>query len=408
MKINSKTTIIALAALFAAQALADAVVSVSCQQRWPWNGKVDINYILSPSEETCPVYSVKFYASIDGSECFELQDIVGDGACGIALGSGAKRVTWDSNASARAINTENMKIGVAAKEVTASATYLHYNIANRKMDISATLPKVLESAAKTKELWFRRVEPGTFEMGSPEEETGHFDNNNNEVRHTVTITKAYYIGVYEMTQGQFSNLFNENPSQNGSVNPVSTLPATNVSYAMMRGSFFGSSWPEHTDYMVDADSYLGRLREQAKNSFTFDLPTEAQWEMACRAGTDTAFNNGVAWEETGKGLTNTVLDTLGWYRGNVNSLRSVGLKLPNALGLYDMHGGVWEWCIDRYAVDNTSFTLDPVGTAAKTNYRVIRGGAFNEWAIRCRSSRRMGFSTSDRGGNRGVRLAIVK
>ena len=73
-----------------------------------------------------------------------------------------------------------------------------------------------------------------------------------------------------------------------------------------------------------------------------------------------------------------------------------------------MHGGVWEWCIDRYAVDNTAFTLDPVGPAAKTNYRVIRGGAYNEWAIRCRSSRRMGFSTTDRGGNRGVRLAIVK
>ena len=121
MKINSKTTIMALAALFAAQVWADAVVSVSCQQRWPWNGKVDINYILAPSEETCPVYSVKFYASIDGKECFELKDLVGDGACGIALGSGAKRVTWDSNASGRAIDTDNMKIGVAAREVTKGA-----------------------------------------------------------------------------------------------------------------------------------------------------------------------------------------------------------------------------------------------------------------------------------------------
>ena len=152
MKINSKTTIMALAALFAAQVWADAVVSVSCQQRWPWNGKVDIDYILAPSEETCPVYSVKFYASIDGKECFELKDLVGDGACGIALGSGAKRVTWDSNASGRAIDTDNMKIGVAAREVTKGAAYLHYNIANRKMEFSATLPKVLESAAKTKEL----------------------------------------------------------------------------------------------------------------------------------------------------------------------------------------------------------------------------------------------------------------
>ena len=409
MKIARKLTVFAFAAVLAASAADDVVSNIKCQQRWPWNGKVDISYTLKESDSSLPVYSVKFYANINGSDVFEMLDIVGDGSCGIVIGAGAKTVTWDSNASGRAIDTTNMKVGVVAKEITDEAAYLRYNIASKTMSVSSTLTKATMEAAQTGELWFRRVEPGAFEMGSPEDETGHFNNNNNEVLHTVTITKAYYIGVFELTQGQFVRLFGENISNSGNLDPNNTFPLTNVSYVKLRGENLGTTWPQYTDYRVDAGSILGKLRALANNSFIFDLPTEAQWEKACRAGTTTAWNNGTAWlgDGAGSGLSNSDLDDLGWYTGNGGSLHQVGLKTPNALGLYDMHGNVWEWCLDRYADNITALTLDPVGPETG-NDRVIRGGAYNEWAIRSRSGRRMHVSKTDCNPNRGVRLCIVK
>ena len=151
-----------------------------------------------------------------------------------------------------------------------------------------------------------------------------------------------------------------------------------VSYNAIRGENAGAGWPSSST--VDATSFLGKLRE--KSGKDFDLPTEAMWEYACRAGTTSAYNNG--------GDTEADLKTLGRYNGNNNDGRGgysgvtvVGSYAPNSWGLYDMHGNVWEWCLDWY---RGSFTgADPVG-AASGSYRVIRGGSYYDVAGYCASS----------------------
>ena len=137
---------------------------------------------------------------------------------------------------------------------------------------------------KTDRLVLRRVEPGPFAMGSPESETGRRPD---EQRHNVTLTRAYYIGVFEVTQRQWELVMGENPSwfkTEGAARPVEQ-----VSYCMVRGPASGLNWP--ADGAVDDDSFMGRLRARTGIA-GFDLPTEAQWECACRAATAGALNNG--------------------------------------------------------------------------------------------------------------------
>ena len=219
---------------------------------------------------------------------------------------------------------------------------------------------------KTTKLVLRRIEPGTFTMGSPKGELGRDDN---ETQHEVTLTNAYYIGVFETTQKQYELITGSNPSlRKGDVRPVEY-----VSYDVLRGKNKGSSWPYNHD--VDEDSFFGKLR--SKTNLIFDLPTEAQWEYACRAGTTTALNSG-------KNLFFIYLNNGGFY----NCHAAVGSYLPNAWGLYDMHGNVNEWCLDWYQDDlGTDPVTDPLG-AGFGKYRVLRGGSWGDDADDCRSARR--------------------
>ena len=151
-------------------------------------------------------------------------------------------------------------------------------------------PEILKNdKCRTTELWFRRVESGTFKMGSPKDEKGRLDD---EQQREVTLTKPYYIQVFEVTQKQYELIAGENNAEFKG----DTRPADGVTYDMIRGSSLGSNWP--ADNQVDESSFLGKLR--SKTNLCFDLPTEAQWEYACRAGTTTALNSG-------KNLINTDL-----------------------------------------------------------------------------------------------------
>jgi len=181
-----------------------------------------------------------------------------------------------------------------------------------------------------------------------------------------------------------------------------------VSYNDIRGSSVGRGWPEHSN--VDANSFMGKLRARTGLT-TLDLPTEAQWERAARAGTTTALNSG-------KNLTNTGscpnMSEVGryWHNGGSGYTQGgntsvgtakVGSYLPNAWGLYDMHGNVWETCLDWYEAYHAS-TMDPVG-AASGWYRVRRGGSWYNGASRCRSAYRSHASSSSRKNYRGFRLS---
>ena len=186
---------------------------------------------------------------------------------------------------------------------------------------------------------------------------------------------------------------------------------------MIRGSVNGIAWPTHNQ--VDANSFMGRLR--SKVNMLFDLPTEAQWEYACRAGTSTALNNG---KNLGSIYGDASMNMVGRYYYNSHSFnggkidsygngydgddwehKTVGKYVPNAWGLYDMHGNVWEWCRD-VRTDNlgNAGVIDPKGVSSSSNYRIYRGGAFENQASDCRSARRTWANYENRYSSLGFRV----
>ena len=235
---------------------------------------------------------------------------------------------------------------------------------------------------KTTKLVLRRIEPGSFIMGSDQ---------TTESRR-VTLTKPFYMGVFEVTQKQWELVMGSWPgsSPSSSYGRGDAYPAYCVSYNDIRGSSTGAQWPAST--AVDASSFLGKLR--AKTGLDFDLPTEAQWEYACRAGTATTYY----WGDSMDGA-------YAWYSGNSGSkTHPVGTRLPNAWGLYDMSGNVWEWCRDWYGT--LAYGTDPVGSASGS-YRVLRGGSWNFCSDSCASSIRDVGYPSGRYVNNGFRLVRV-
>ena len=217
---------------------------------------------------------------------------------------------------------------------------------------------------KTMKLVLRRIEPGVFTRFK---------------RCDVTLTKPFYVGLFEVTQKQYELVMGANPSYyKGDMRPVET-----VSYDMIRGSMAGAGWP--TNNAVDAASFLGYLR--AKTGIDFDLPTSSQWEYACRAGTTSDYNNGGSYDAD--------LGKLGRYSGNVSDGKGgysqhtkVGSYQANAWGLYDMHGNVWELCLDWYYHDSINWygghATDPKGISSGTA-RMLRGGSWCNEGFKCAS-----------------------
>ena len=224
------------------------------------------------------------------------------------------------------------------------------------------------------------IPKGTFMMGSPESEQGRQKNEN---QHEVTISKDYYLGVYEVTQAQYEKVIGKNPSHfQGAVvgNENADLPVENVSW----------------DDAVEFCKKLSELPEEKKASRVYHLPTEAQWEYACRAGSKTAY---LFDDEEG------LLPEYGWFnRNSSDRTHTVGLLEPNAWGLYDMHGNVWEWCSDWYGEYPKGAVSDPSGPKVGSN-RVCRGGSWFHVAAICRSAYRSRFVPSPR-LNLGFRVAL--
>ena len=225
------------------------------------------------------------------------------------------------------------------------------------------------------------IPKGTFMMGSPESEQGRKEDEN---QHEVTISKDYYLGVSEVTQGQYEKVMEKNPSHfQGAIvgNENADLPVENV------------SWDDAVEYCKK----LSELPDEKKVGRVYRLPTEAEWEYACRAGSKTAYSFD---DEEG------LLSEYGWFRRNSSDrTHTVGLLEPNAWGLYDMHGNVWEWCSDWYEEYPKGAVSDPTG-AKEGSLRVDRGGSWRYEAAVCRSAIRLRVNPSFRDDRSGFRVAL--
>jgi len=215
-------------------------------------------------------------------------------------------------------------------------------------------PKNFTNTIGMKFVW---IAPGTFLMGSPKEEKGRQPN---ETQHKVTLTKGFYMGVYTVTQEQWQAVMGNNPSR---FKDEKNLPVEQV-------------------FWEDCQEFIKKMREKDKKPY--HLPTEAEWEYSCRAGTKTAFHFG----ETMSGDQANHIASGRVFRKKTTP---VGSFPPNAFGLYDMHGNVWEWCQDWYWYDTSpqNDVVDPQGPPTNTGKgHVMRGGSCFTTDTNCRSAKR--------------------
>ena len=243
-------------------------------------------------------------------------------------------------------------------------------------------PKNYTNSIGMKFVW---IPPGSFMMGSPKEEKMRRDG---ETQHKVTLTKGFYMGVYSVTQEQWQEVMGNNPSQfKGEKN----LPVDSVSWN-------------------DCQEFVKKLSAKDKDKKGYRLPTEAEWEYACRAGTKTPFHFGdtIATEQANyRGTAFPYGDgKQGVYRMKTTP---VGTFPANAWGLHDMHGNVWQWCHDWYEDYPKSDVTDPQGPDSG-KYRAVRGGSWVNDPQFCRSACRFGgarrFDSAARYNNCGLRVCF--
>ncbi len=258
---------------------------------------------------------------------------------------------------------------------------------------------------------FIPISPGKFMMGS------EFKTKRPGVTmpvHEVTLTEPFHLGVYEVTQQQFERVMGMNPTRvKGQADPASAV-----------------SWSDAVTFCEK----LSAMPAERSAGRVYRLPTEAEWEYACRAGTTTEYCFGDDASKLGEygwfvgNSGNSVIDfqALGptekvqAVQNNNNRLRPVGTKKPNAWGLYDMHGNMWEWCQDHYAQYTAKAVTDPINPAPGTTSessgnpvdqilnagRVVRGGGWRVYAAGCRSAYRNSNDPSLRGPVNGFRVAL--
>ena len=235
------------------------------------------------------------------------------------------------------------------------------------------------------DLKLKWIAAGSFQTGSPSGELGR---GSDERQHEVTLTQGYWLGAHEVTQAQWQSVMGSNPSKfKGSRNPVEQV-----------------SWEDAMAFckkLTEREFLAGRLPA----GWRYTLPTEAQWEYACRAGTRSAFHYGNRLDSRMANFDGNYPyggASTGEYR---NKTVAVGSFQSNAWGLYDMHGNVWEWCSDRYGDYPSGSVVDPTG-ARSGSVRVNRGGSWFSGARFCRSAIRYGNSPGVRGNDLGFRLAL--
>ena len=394
------------------------------KQRYPWNGLVDIDYTLAYDEGE----------AVDRDDNLEVMMV--DNAVAPAetnraitflqaplpMTAGQHRITW--NASADGVTNYTEQAEFLVKIAHYAEVYMVIDLLSGKdsagnvcyhVDFLSGTPSggFNKEEYKSSKIVLRRIHPCSYLAGSPAGTGGEANRNSTkEKQHGVILSQPYYIGLFEVTQAQYKNVVGGNPSGFPGLGQE-LHPVENLDYGAIRGSTATTANPP------TQTSFMGLLCQRCKSSDKdgnyvvdvtgFDLPTEFQWEYACRAGTAKAFNRTDDFDNTDGSAQKAELELLGRYKDNGGSAdhhAAVGSYQSNAWGLYDMHGNVQELCRDLYCDDPTTLNqvVNPTGAASDTR-GVARGGGYSSSYDGCRSAFRNDRNLNGKNSAVGFRLS---
>jgi formylglycine-generating enzyme required for sulfatase activity len=330
----------------------------------PWQAMADREELLS-------VFSPGFLQSIDRALALHPRDRWQDAG------------EWLAALSAAPVHAPAAPPTVTAAEIaTAQVRALveaESHVPNRHvLDVSGYQPGEerefdLVEDCKIRMCW---IPPGEFLMGSPEDEFGR---RHDETQHLVKITQGFWMGKYPVTQEQWRAVVGTHPNHFGRPDLKTRLNTNAYKKELEMWSHHpieSVSWQDICGDQSKNGGFLGKVNSNAHDAQRFDLPTEAEWEYACRAGTTSSLNGG-------RHIATITGESVAWYCDNSQGkTHPVGYRQANAFGLTDMLGNVWEWCADRYAAYPKNSVTDPQGSDSGT-CRVMRGGSWANDAIHC-------------------------
>jgi formylglycine-generating enzyme required for sulfatase activity len=410
-------------ALMSSAVMAAEISKCVIRQAWPFDQTVAIDYELEGELGERVDIDVKLEDAA-GIISVSANSFSGDLS---NVAPGVRRIVWDP-VKAGYVNVSATSLKVALTARPAASEYLVIGGLGTENVTVETLSEAPDAGFnadqyKKDKIVLKRIRAGRFRMGSPDSEGGR---KQNETLHDVILTNDYWIGVFPVTRQQWMHIKKDVTPGN---HYYLTGPAIDVSWNDICGENGGLS----DTTAVDEGSFLGLLGAKVNQSlpqgYVVALPTEAQWEYACRAGTDTAWNNG-----TDYNVYDKTADS-GSYAGNVfkvddnlnllaryvwttqavanqNNSTKVGSFQPNAWGLYDCHGNCFEMVFDSIYVEGGGSGPSGVQTEQRVNrypnYRIVKGGTWNSPAKECRSAARYHIDRSLRDGKYGFRLAIIK
>ena len=372
-------------AMAAVAASATTITGVSANQRWPWNNLMDVDFTISGSESSM-AYRIELSATYNGGEnkvyakSYLTEPVV--------EGDGAKRVTWDLGADCPCLKADDFAVTVMATPLAGNdvPVYMVIDLSSGTNSVkypvryTTTVPDLNDDKCRTTEMWLRRIRTGVeFPMGGNDSGMTYLNPSK-----TMMLTKDYYMAIFETTQQQWAQVLGTWPSFYSNETYRATRPVESLTRNLVRGSLYYYPWPSTSD--VGIGSFVGKMR--ARTGLTaFDLPTEAQWEYAARAGSTGKRGNYAALGNITDALIPQIarcsLNGGGVAAGDVAPVETEGEKTgtmtvghysPNDWGLYDTLGNVWEMVLDRWndawpsEVDTTDYKGPTTGA-----YSVAKG-----------------------------------
>lgn len=358
-------------------ASAASVTGVSANQRWPWNNLVDVDFTISGSESSV-AYRVELSATYNnGANKVYANSYLTEP---VVEGDGSKRVTWDLGADMPGLKTDDFTVTVSITPIADNAVPV-YMVIDLSAGPEATkypiryttkAPDLSNDKCRTTEMWLRRIKTGNpFLMGGNDSGMNSYLSSAKE----MTLTKDYYIAIFETTQQQWAQVMGEWPSLYSNTTYRATRPVDTITRASVRGSSWYYPWPndnsQGTAGSVGNSTFIGKIRKRTGIT-NFDLPTEAQWVYAALGGSTVSENNQKRGVYPSVGAINdtTVLQVarcggttgngggiadgdvgISETQGDLTGTMTVGHYQPNAYGLYDMLGNVWEIVLDIWAKD---------------------------------------------------------